>query len=181
MKSSSLAFFLLSALLSSQSVDARPTKSQRDARIIRLPLKRLHNLERTDVHPLVVCDHFVSDHLEAQICRNSRYSCTSNMLIGMLSAETYAEPLLFGFGVFSGLQRIARMTRRTEPSEEELRSNIAKRMYIPSTHKGSSSSDRRMYIGPYPSHGTSSTSTSGKKPRQHVRDLLPNLLARING
>jgi len=54
------------------------------------------------------------------------------------------------------------MTRRDEPSEEELRSNIAK----------------RMYIGPYPSH---STSTSGKKPRQHARDPIPNLLARING
>ena len=55
MKFSSLAFFLLSALLSPESVDARPTKSQRDGRIIRLPLKRLHNLERTDLHPLVVC------------------------------------------------------------------------------------------------------------------------------
>jgi hypothetical protein len=57
------------------------------------------------------------------------------------------------------------MTRRAEPSEEELRSNIAK----------------RMYIGPYPSHGTPSTSTIGKEPRQRARGLLPNPLARVNG
>jgi hypothetical protein len=91
MKFFSLAFLLLSALLSPEFVNSRPTKPQRDGRIIRLPLKRLHNLERTDVHPLVVCDHFASDYSEAQMCRGSRYSCTSSTLIGMLSAETYAE------------------------------------------------------------------------------------------
>jgi hypothetical protein len=94
------------------------------------------------------------------------------------------------------------MTRRAEPSEEELRSNIAKRMFIPagglpSTQETSSpsSNDKRMFIpaGGLPSHKGSSSSTSDKRVhtpvnlplfkrpvRQHARGLLSHLIRRVH-
>lgn len=93
------------------------------------------------------------------------------------------------------------MTRRAEPSEEQLRSNIAKRMFIPTSNlpstqedSSSSSNNKRLFIprGGLPSHtATSSTSKKRvytpanlplfKRPlRQHARDLLSHLVGRVD-
>jgi hypothetical protein len=90
------------------------------------------------------------------------------------------------------------MTRRAAPSEEELRSNIVKRMFIPaggipSTNKASlsNSKDKRMFVpeGGFPSLNKPSSGLSNKrmhipaylptfkKPiRQHAKDMLFGLL-----
>lgn len=77
------------------------------------------------------------------------------------------------FHSFSGLRRLARMTRRDIPTDEHLRANLERRMWIPAkkpTTATSSSADKRMYI-------------PAKKPsktvRQHARDLLSDLLGQI--
>lgn len=62
----SSGFLFFAALLSSESVNARPITSRRDDGVIHLPLKRLHNLERTDIRPHVVCDSFPFDLPDAQ-------------------------------------------------------------------------------------------------------------------
>jgi hypothetical protein len=58
MRFPSLGLFLFTTLLTSEPADARPTESRRGDGMIRLPLKRLHNLERGDIHPQIVCDYF---------------------------------------------------------------------------------------------------------------------------
>lgn len=53
---SSLGYLVLAGLLSSESfVEAAPTsKLRRDDGLVHLPLKRLHNLEGSSVHPQLV-------------------------------------------------------------------------------------------------------------------------------
>lgn len=145
---SSLGYLVLAGLLSSESfVEAAPTsKLRRDDGLVHLPLKRLHNLEGSSVHP----------------------------------------QLLYQQHVNRGIKRLARISRRAGPSDDELRANLArahKRMYIPtggipslkSSSSGSASDKgKRLYIPAKPV-------PKPKSVRQHARDIFTDLLNQLNG
>lgn len=115
------------------------------------------------------------------------YSCTSSTSIGRLDLPT----LLISTSSFispqrSGIKRLARISRKAGPSDDELRANLArahKRMYIPtggipslkSSSSGSASDKgKRLYIPSKPV-------PKPKSVRQHARDIFTDLLNQLNG
>lgn len=90
--------------------------------MVTLPLKRIHQA-RDDIHPQVV-----SPRTTVINCYQSKY-----------------DRQLLQQHINRGLRRVARMTRREEPSKRQLEANIHKRMYIPASGPGARNPASKRY------------------------------------
>ncbi|KAF9514555.1 hypothetical protein BS47DRAFT_1342855 [Hydnum rufescens UP504] len=152
---------LLASIISAFfSVHARPAEAQRGGSVIHIPLKRVHNIGRSDIHPI----------------------------------------LLYQQHANRGNRRLAQMTSRTPPTNEEMRRNIEKRLHILSSPHSASlgprdevNLEKRFYVlpgtpaNPQESHSEldnreyllSTEKTAAPIVRSHPRDISRGLMDRF--